>query len=309
MGIIRLAYCASAFSPDKNVTMEALLAHSHLLDATLGRAAAYMAVALMIGLTLWQVHHVSAYSGRRWRISAGVLGWAGALMVLHGILAEQSEPFQTPGSMGEAVIKPEQVIQLLGYTSTGRWWILYLLLLTVTVSLMDSRLLSRPLWLRVSLLSGLLICLAATAHAGEQGMMTWMLWLDVVHMGLALTWLGSLLVMAVSRLSGQHPFTWAHLRDWSFLALPLFLAALLTGSLRLYAQYAENGHLAWAYLGVWLIKVAAIGGVMVAAFYLRHLLRDEQEDSARYDHYLSYELFSAFMLILATALLTQLPSW
>lgn len=288
--------------------MEALLTHAHLLDGALGRVAAYMALALLIGLRVWQARHVSAYSSRRWCISALVLGWAGALMVLHGILAEQAEPFLTPGSMGNAAITMEQVMHLIN-TGPGRWWMLYLALVTVACLFSESPFFLRTGWLHHLLLLGLLMCLAATAHAGEQGWATWMFWLDVVHMGLALTWLGGLLVMGVSRLTGHQAFTWAHLRGWSELALPLFVGAVLSGGWRLYEQFAENGLLAWTYVGVWLIKAIAIAGVLIAAACLRQLLHGAQENPARYDHVLSYELFGAFMLILATALLTQLPSW
>jgi copper resistance protein D len=288
--------------------MEALLVHSHLLDGALGRAAAYMATALLMGLLLWHSHHVSAYSNLRWSVSAVMLGWLGALMVLHGILAEQAAPFQTPGSMGNASITANQVMHLLFQTGMGHSWMLYLLLLTLAATLVNIRFVRLPTWLLLSLPGGMLLCLAATSHAGEQGLGTWIFWLDVTHMGLALTWLGGLMVMAISRLSGGHAFTWAHLRTWSRLALALFSGALLTGVLRLYAQFAENGTLAWTYIGVLLIKAAAIAGIIVAAAGLRKLLHG-QENSQRYDRSLSNEVFCAFMLVMATAMLTQLPSW
>jgi len=99
------------------------------------------------------------------------------------------------------------------------------------------------------------------------------------------------------------------LRAYSRFALPVFIAILLTGAIRLGLQFAVDNRLSWAYLGVLLIKLFAITGVVLSAATLRGILSHTTPADADYDYHLTYEVFCACMLLLATTMLTQLPSW
>ncbi|KAF0842944.1 putative copper resistance protein D [Methylovorus glucosotrophus] len=286
--------------------MEELLAHAHLLDGTLGRALAYTAVAVMMGLRIWQQLGVTLAARKVWAGIAWGLGAIGALMVLHGILADQADPFQSPARMGNSVITWQQASDLLMHTHIGQWWMAYLLILTLACLLLYHSSGPRAF---LMLLAGLVISLGATAHAAEQGLWTVLFWVDVAHLALALSWLGSLMVLAVNRLGGQAWVGLPALRAYSRFALPVFTGILFTGTLRLALQFAVDKGLAWTYLGVLLIKMLALTGVVLAAARLRGILGQLAPEYADYDHYLSHEVFCACMLLLATTMLTQLPSW
>jgi len=285
--------------------MEELLAHAHLLDGTLGRALAYMAAGIIIGLTVWQQLGVMFNARKAWAGIAWGLGATGAIMVLHGILADQADPFQSPTRMGNSVMTWQQAGDLLMHTHIGLWWMAYLSILTLAcIGLFSS-------WPRhfMILQVGLVFALSATSHAAEQGLWTAVFWVDVAHLALGLSWLGSLTVLAVNRLGGHAWIGLSELRAYSRFALPVFIAILLTGAIRLGLQFAVDNRLSWAYLGVLLIKLFAITGVVLSAAKLRGILSHTTPADADYDYHLTYEVFCACMLLLATTMLTQLPSW
>jgi hypothetical protein len=93
---------------------------------------------------------------------------------------------------------------------------------------------------------------------------------------------------------------------WSRVALPLFLAILALGGMRLWlAVRAEEG-INLLYGAMLALKIAAVLAVMFQAYKLRGLLRHSRFLGKQFDDGLSMELFAAFILILLTALLTQL---
>ena len=96
--------------------------------------------------------------------------------------------------------------------------------------------------------------------------------------------------------------------------MPLFLLIILIGVTRLGLQYWYEQGIGQVYVAILVLKLIAVAGVVISAAGLRKILknraategRDDQKQS-RYDQKLGNEVFFAALLILSTALLTQLP--
>jgi putative copper export protein len=284
---------------------EALGAHPHVLDGGLGRALAYFGLALCFGIRVWPdlVRDVDLKSLVGLRVSAAACGLVGMLIALNATAVELAAPFRPQGQdLGIATLAELHTV-LLG-TTFGNAWLGYAACLVLGTVFGNYRPVA---WAAVL---GMGLALALAGHAGEYGWSGPALWIDLLHLTFALMWLGALALLVAGRLGK----TWAPERDallrFSRIALPMFGAILLTGLVRLYVQYEnQGGYLGGAYLLMLGLKLCAVLGVVVAAAGLRRQLRDSGDLSweRRYDNGLSSEVFFAALVVFATSLLTQLP--
>lgn len=286
-----------------------LLEHPHLFDGGLARAMAYLALALILGQLYWRQR---LQQGPAWGWLVWFLGTTGMLLALNSIWLSVST-----ANGGQA--SDSSMLDMLS-TQFTRAWLMYWLGLCLSLWL-----LRRIPWLSLLSAIAMLLAMGLSAHAGEAGALHLIFWLDVLHMGLALLWLGSLSLMLLSRLSSPdaettHPLsasTAAHpparapiglddLKRFSMLALPLFITILLSGLARLGLGWEENAGFAFTYAMMLLFKLCAVLGVMLCAWHLRKLLRHRPFSGKQFDNGLSAEYFLALLLLLFTSLLTQL---
>lgn len=290
-----------------SASAEVLQSHPHLFDGSLGRALAYLGLALMLGVRLWLDAISNTLLGRLKAVQLTALGagWMGALLALNASVLEAAAPFAQLGPFAQSGTEPNNVtlddyVRLLLGTSYGKTWLLYCTLLTIGTAV-----LRKPLPALIACV-GAVAALAASSHAGERGWATPQYLLDVVHLSLALTWLGGVAVLAGGRLGKAWRVDDEALQRFSGVALPIFILAVLTGIGRLGLQYVMEQGLATIYLLMLGLKLLAIVGVIICAWQLRGILRREEQDLA-YDNKLGTEVFCAALLLLFAALLTQTP--
>jgi putative copper export protein len=190
---------------------------------------------------------------------------------------------------------------MLLHTIYGNAWVAYVILLTTGVLLIRR---PWPAWL-CGLGAGL--ALAVCGHSGEYGLDEPLYWLGAMHLLLALTWIGGLSVLVMARLAGGWQADFPALQYFSRVALPVFILIMLTGLARLGLQYVYEQGLGAIYLIMLGCKLVAVAGVVASAAGLRALLKAQPFSERRYDNGLGPEVFFAALLIIATALLTQLP--
>lgn len=284
-------------------SLEAFIDHPHVLDGALGRSLAYLGLAIVFGLRLWMgpMHHAAPLRLLTFRLAALVSGFAGAFLVVHAALSEALDPFSTPFSMREVAISLADYRQLLLHTSYGNAWLAYGVMLAISIALIRYR---WPAWI---VAIGATFALAACGHSGEYGLGAPLYWSGALHLLLALVWAGGLLMIVMGRLGGTWRIEHAGLQAFSRLALPLFLLIMALGVVRLALQYVMEQGLGALYVAIVLLKLGAVAGVVISAARLRRLLGDAEFQESEYDVRLSMEIFFAALLILATALLTQLP--
>lgn len=284
-------------------SIEAFIDHPHVLDGSLGRALAYLGLAILLGLRLWIGPLRNAVPARLlpYQLVALTAGLGGAFLVVHAALAEAVDPFSTPFSMQEVPITLADYQQMLLHTSYGNAWLAYCALLVLGVWLLRHAL---PAWLAAI---GGAFALAACGHSGEYGLTTPLYWVGALHLLLALVWLGGLLMIVVGRLGDMWRIEYAGLQSFSRLALPLFLLIIAMGITRLVLQYSYEQGLSPLYVAMLVLKLGAVAGIVFSAARLRRLFKDAAAPESQYDNKLGMEIFFAALLILATALLTQLP--
>lgn len=284
-----------------SLSAEAFNAHPHVLDATLGRALAYLGSALLFGMRLWlgTIHSASFVRLTPYRVTALLAGMAGALLVTHGALVEAINPFALATSSQESTVSLDDYQRLL-QTSFGTAWIVYCALLALGVLLIR-----HPLsWLMAVGSAG---ALAASSHAGELGLPTPGYLLGLMHLVLALLWLGGLAILAVGRLGESWRAEHAAVQRFSRFALPAFALILLSGVARLAWQVWLEQGLSMLYLVFLALKLSVAAAIIFSAWRLRHVLQHGATDDPAYDHHLGSELFFAAVLVFITALLTQIP--
>lgn len=272
--------------------------HPHLLDAALGRTLAYFSTALVLGLRFWaQVGGPVPHGLQRYRLLALTMGLAGAFLVLHASLDESLDPFAASDSSQNS-LSLDAYLRLILQTRFGQAWLAFAACLAIGVAGFRHAL---PGWL-----GGLGLCaaLVASSHAGERGM-TLLFGIDLLHLALALFWLGGLALLVWCHLGGACEAGPALRQRFSALALPVFMSIVATGLLRASVQLWNEGGMGLPYLAVLAIKLAAVAGVMVAASRLRPLLAADH--NARTQDGLSLEAFFAALALFFTGLLTQLP--
>lgn len=277
--------------------------HPHVLDGSLGRTLAYLGLAIVIGLRLWMGAIRSTGPARLfpYQLTALIAGIAGAFLVVHAALSEAVDPFSSPFSMQESPIALADYQQLLLHTTYGNAWLAYCGLLIMGILLVRQ---PWPAWLAVV---GSAAALAACGHSGEYGLAAPLYWAGAMHLLLALGWIGGLVVLIVGRLGGGWRAEYQALQSFSRLALPLFLIIVLMGVIRLGLQYWYEQGMSVVYVGVLLLKLIAVAGVIISAARLRKILQSPAVTESEYDNKLGTEIFFAALLILSTALLTQLP--
>lgn len=277
---------------------ELIAVHPHLLDAALGRTLAYFSTALVLGLRFWAAVGGPLPNGlRRYRLLALAVGLAGTFLVLNASLDESLDPFAV-GEITQASVALDAYGRLLLQTRFGQAWLAFAASLAVGVA--GCRY-AAPGWL-----GGLGLCtaLVASSHAGERGI-TLLFGIDLLHLALALFWLGGLALLVWCHLGGACEAGATLRRRFSALALPVFMSIIAIGLLRAGVQFWNEGGMDLAYLAVLAMKLAAVAGVMVAASRLRRLLG--QDPDARTRDGLSLEAFFAALALFFTGLLTQLP--
>lgn len=283
-------------------SIDAFIDHPHVLDGAIGRTLAYLATSLVLGLRLWM--HIPQGRDIRFRpyqISALIAGFAGAILVIHGTLAEAVDPFSTAFSMEEAPVYFSDYRHMLLHTIYGNAWIAYAVLLTAGVLMIR-----RP-WTAWLCGLGAGVALAVCGHSGEYGLDEPLYWVGTAHLLLALTWIGGLAVLVMARLAGGWQADLPALQYFSRVALPVFILIVLSGLTRLGLQYVYEQGLGAIYLLMLGCKLLAVVGVMASAARLRAMLKAQPFSEGRYDNGLGTEVFFAALLIFATALLTQLP--
>lgn len=285
-----------------SISAEALAGHPHVLDGALGRALAYLGLAILIGLRLWIgiLQGLAPPRLKAYQLTALAAGLSGAFLVVHASLSEAVSPFSAAFSMQEVSIPFADYRQMLLHTAYGNAWLAYCGMLVVCAWLVKH---AWPTWLTAI---GGALALAACGHSGEYGLATPIYWSGALHLLLALVWLGGLLMIIVGRLGNGWRIEYAGLQSFSRLALPLFLLIIAMGVLRLVLQYVVEQGLGVVYVVMLVVKLGAVAGVVFSAARLRRLLRDAAPEG-QYDNKLSTEIFFAALLILVTALLTQLP--
>ncbi|MFL9711412.1 CopD family protein [Methylobacillus sp. Pita1] len=278
--------------------MNRLFDHAHLLDGALARACAYMALAMLSGMQLWEWRLQRLLAWRQYfNWTAFALGSAALLLALNSAALSGEDAFNAAAM---SVASPGEMLELLRFSAFGHAWLAYWLCLLAAVSCWKS-------WVARTACLAMLGALALASHAGELGMWNWTYWIDLAHMGCALLWLGGMSLMLVLRLADN---SWMSLREFSFfsrVALPVFLLALASGAARAWLQYAEEGGLGWTYAAMLGLKLAAVAAIAACAWQLRRLLRQPGFSMAAYDNGLTLEFFFALVLVLFTSLLTQLP--
>lgn len=284
-------------------SLEAFIDHPHVLDGSLGRSLAYLGIAIVFGLRLWMgpLRQNAPEKLLPYGLAALVAGFTGAFLVVHAALSEALDPFSTPFSMQEVPISLADYQQLLLHTSYGKAWLSYCGLLAVAAGLIRY---SWPAWVAAI---GATFALAASGHSGEYGFGAPLYWPGAMHLLLALVWVGGLLMIVVGRLGGGWRIEYTGLQAFSRLALPLFLLMIALGVIRLALQYVVEQGLGVVYVAIVVLKLVAMTGVVFSAARLRRLLRGAEVQEREYDARLSLEIFFAALLILLTALLTQLP--
>jgi putative copper export protein len=285
-----------------SASIKAFTDHPHVLDGALGRTLAYLGLSIVLGLRLWMGILRDAGPNRilAYQITAFIAGLAGAFLVINAALSEAIDPFSSSFSMQEAMPSFADYQQMLLHTAYGNAWLLYLGLLTAAM------LLVRHAWPAWIMGIGAGFALAACGHSGEYGLGASLYWFGALHLLLALTWVGGFCVLLSGRLGEGWRIEYAALHDFSRIALPLFLLIILLGLIRLGLQYDYEDGLGALYVAMLIIKLVAVGGVIAGAASLRKLLRSGADENA-YDNKLGTEIFFAGLLVLATALLTQLP--
>ncbi|HYD33966.1 MAG TPA: CopD family protein, partial [Methylophilaceae bacterium] len=216
-------------------------------------------------------------------------------------LAEAVDPFASSFGMQASSITFLDYRQMLLHTTYGNAWLLYMGLLAASILLIRH---AWPSWLAAI---GGSFALAACGHSGEYGLDAPLYWVGAVHLLLALTWLGGLCMLVAGRLGSGWRIEFQELRSFSSIALPLFMAIVLLGLVRLALQYDYEDGLGPIYVAILVLKLTAVVGVVVSAYRLRKLLGHAEAKEVDYDNKLGTEIFFAGLLILATALLTQLP--
>lgn len=276
---------------------EILASHPHLFDGGLSRGLLYGSLALILGVQLWRrlaPRHVLPL--RQVRLLAGIMGAAGLLLAINALALQVAFPF---GSDNMPLLADwESYIRVL-QGSFGLTWALY----AAFFVLAWWQLHASWSWLFGI---GMALCLSANSHAAEVGLWSWMFVVDALHLVLGLGWLGGILMLAWLRLGGGTGIPVETIKAWSRLALPLFLAILALGVVRLLLTLRAEDGVNVLYGGMLALKMAAVLAVMVQANRLRMELRRSRPVWRRFDDGLSMELFAAFILILLTALLTQL---
>lgn len=287
--------------------MPSVLDHAHLLDGALARACAYIAVAMLSGMQLWEWRLRRPLAWRQYfSWTAFALGSAALLLALNSAALSGEE---ASDAAAMSLASPGEMLELMRFSFFGQAWLAFWLFLLVAVC-------SWKDWMvRIALLA-MPTALALASHAGELGMWHWLYWIDLVHMGGALFWLGGMSLMLVLRLAGDSCITARELSFFSRLALPLFLLTIASGMLRLLLQYVEEDGLASTYAAMLGLKLAAVAAIAACAWKLRRLLRQPGSATAAYDtgpisdngfdNGLTLEFFFALVLVLFTALLTQL---
>lgn len=272
------------------------LLSSHLLDGMLGRACALMAVAMLSGMYLWRNYfRLMLPSLHRMTGSVILIGLAGAAFSLNSTF------FQLAGPDGETVSLPWQsILPLLVQTSYGRYWIGFSVLLMLSwYTVRHGR------WMLLNIL-GMIACLTMNSHAVDAESRVTLV-LHMIHICCVLWWWGGLMMLMLSRVAHLSQLERPGLQAFSTLILPVFLLGLATGGLRLASAFSENGGLNPAYWMLLAVKGGLILAVMLCAWRLRQLLQPVELDGKRYDDGLSLEFFFAVLLLLAAAMLTQLP--
>jgi putative copper export protein len=278
-------------------SVELLRTHPHLLDGGLSRALLYAALALILGTRLWlHFRPRLALPLGPVRCTAGGLSLAGLGLALNTLALQAAYPFGTdnmPFFVDAASYR--QVLQ----GAFGITWAVFAALLALALLTL------RTPWVWLFGI-GMATCIAANSHAGEAGLWSWMMLVDVLHLLLGLTWLGGVLGLVWLRMSGPANMGPELIGAWSRVALPLFLTVLALGGVRLLLEVRAEEGVNVLYGAMLALKIAAILAVMFQAYKLRGLLKRSRFIGRQFDDGLSMELFAAFILILFTALLTQL---
>ena len=278
--------------------MSAFLEHSHLLDGVLGRGGAYVALALLLGVWLWELHWQRTLKHSVYYRAVAVASGLGGMAILLGNIAlEASDPFNANNMALPALSDIAQVLR----TSFGMIWAGF------AVCLLISAISNQP-YIRLTGLLAMLFGLAWNSHAGENGIGQWIFWVDWLHLGCALLWFGGLSLLVVFRLSKTETTGWQDAQFFSRLALPVFMLVLASGVIRAWLQYLEEQGLGYAYMLMLAIKLVLVTFVMGCAALLRRQLKEPPLSDIDYDNGVSLEYFLALLLMSAVALLTQLPS-
>jgi copper resistance protein D len=278
--------------------LTSLATTSHILDSTLGRSLVYLATASLIGIRLWRsyFHLVTPLPYLPWiALASGVLG---CLLLMYSTLA-QLAPFTD--TMLLAILSWEDIGTFLFHTSVGKGWLAFLTALLTAVIWIERK----ASWVAVLVM---LVSLSANSHAGEYGFFNAIFWIDLLHLALAMLWSGGVLVLLYLRLSVANVTDGSYAGRFSKLALPLFLLLSASGIFRLMMQYETDRSLSELYVGVLLLKLAAIAGVIWSAHGLRKQLKARHFDDRDFDNGLSIEVFFMAILVFLTAMITQLPT-
>ena len=277
--------------------MDTLFEHPHLLDSALGRAAAYLAIAILFGLVIWEYWlKTHIIYGRYYRWCALFLGLFGLLIAINSTVLEVSNPFDAD-DMG--LPKLVTVFELLQNTNFGKAWLSYAALLFFAVF-------SRTLSFRGLALAGMLGALVFSSHAGEEGLLRAAFWVDYFHLLFALSWLGGLTVLIALRLSKKSVIQVDGLQFFSRMALPVFILILASGMMQIILRIVQEQILNSGYITVLGIKLILVTAIILSAWGLRRHLKRDNLNAAAFDNGLSLEFFFAMVLILVTGLLTQI---
>jgi hypothetical protein len=276
---------------------EILATHPHLFDGGLSRGLLYGSLALILGVQLWRrLAPQAVLPLRQIRLLVGIAGVAGLALAINALALQVAFPFGSDDmpllADGSSYLQVLQGSFGLTWAVFGAFFVLALWQLHASWG-----------WLFGL---GMALCLSANSHAAEAGLLSWIFVVDAMHLVLGLGWLGGVFVLAWLRFGSNTGVTVETIKAWSHLALPLFLSILALGVVRLLLTLRAEDSINVFYGGMLALKIAAVLVVMVQANKLRIELRRSRLVWRRFDDGLSMELFAAFILILLTALLTQL---
>lgn len=277
--------------------MESLLQQPHLIDGALGRFFAFIAVSVIIGIWIFRHYLKIAIPDRALIVFALSSNLIGILFSFNSALYQIADPFSL--SSMTIIVPSLDDARALIETRYGQIWILFACCLFISGIFIHYKIISC-----ISILTAL-FCLSFTGHAGEAGI-GFPLFLDFLHLTSVLIWIGGLVYIVTGRLTSIGSMDAHALRTFSKFILPVFLLGLATGIIKLIAQYRVSNALNDAYLAFLCLKLTAVIGVCVCALWLRRILFEKFEGD-RYDHGITIEVFFAVLLLLSTALVTQLP--
>ena len=288
--------------------------HLHILDGALYHALIFLGLAFLLGHVVWRRFidargHPDGIEGTFVIAGACMVGLGPLLGLLQGIAIMELE------------YRPSDAWLVMAHTMFGRTLVVQgaLAYLVVSMRLAD--------WWRASggrtgttdtlllmVAGAALVALTALGHASRNGLLSWPMLTQSLHIISAALWTAGLLLVMERLVRRQWGRLGLHLRRFSRLALISFLFLVPAGVARAWANLNGLSDLTTPYGAALALKLVFVLGVLgVAAGHhvwrLPALQPDPVPDTmwVGMDRWVMLEVFLVLMVILLSTLLAQLP--